>query len=189
MLQLLWQKLGAPSIDDALVTYGRLESLELPGLLESIKAHPEVFIGELLSQDGVLPESSVSLVKLLHMVQDDPDFTGQLLDRTQCVVSDLREVPQEIWPRFLDMDRVEPLGRAVWAVFDQVLDPDIPSADASGDETRELLKEKLLSLLSAMLGCWVASSGKRCQHGKLRFRVIFFAKSYLTLLYARCLPI
>lgn len=152
MLQLLWQKLGAPSIDDALVTYGRLESLELPGLLESIKAHPEVFIGELLSQDGVLPESSVSLVKLLHMVQDDPDFTGQLLDRTQCVVSDLREVPQEIWPRFLDMDRVEPLGRAVWAVFDQVLDPDIPSADASGDETRELLKEKLLSFVERHVG-------------------------------------
>ncbi|WP_301152870.1 hypothetical protein [Metapseudomonas otitidis] len=147
MLQLLWQKLGAPSIEESLVTYGRLESLELPGLLESIKGHPEAFITELLSQDGVLPESGDSLVKLLHLVQDDLDLTWQLLDRTQCIVSDLREIPKEVWPRFLDMDRVEPFGRAVWAVFDQVIDPDIPSVDASGDEARELLKEKLFAFV------------------------------------------
>jgi len=152
MLQLLWQKLGVPSIEEAQVTYGRLESLQLPGLLERIKAHPEAFISELLSQDGVLPESSDSLVKLLHLVQDDPDFTEQLLDRTQCVVSDLREVPLEIWPRFLDMDRVEPIDRAVWTVFDQVIDPEIPFADASGDEIRELLKEKLLSFVERHVG-------------------------------------
>ncbi|RIZ51174.1 hypothetical protein AXX04_13280 [Pseudomonas aeruginosa] len=166
MLRLLWQKLGTPSIEEALVTYGRLESLELPGLSESIKVHPEAFITELLSQDGVLPESSDSLVKLLHLVQDDPDLTGQLLDRTQCLVSDLREVPKEVWPRFLDMDRVEPLGRAVWTVFDQVIDPDIPSADASGDEVRELLKEKLLSFVKRHVeilagGLWQAEPARQ----------------------------
>jgi hypothetical protein len=147
MLQLLWQKLGSQYQEKDLVTYARLESLKLPGLQKCIEGAPGPFIIELLSQDGSLPETGDSLVDLLHMIHNDADLTEQLLNRTQCVVSDLQEAPKQIWSRLLDEDRVKPFGAAARVFFDQAVDPNIPSTDAAEDEARELLEETFLSFV------------------------------------------
>lgn len=147
MLQLVWQKLGSQSQEKDLVTYAGLVSLELPGLQESIESDPEAFVTEILTQDGSIPETSEALVKLLCFIQEDPELTEQLIERTQCLVSDLQEAPKHLWRRFLDEDRVAPLGMSAWAVFDHALDPVIPSTNSSEDEAKELLEETYLSFI------------------------------------------
>lgn len=144
MLQLVLKKTGSQSMGEDLVTYARLESLELPGLRELIKSEPSAFITELLTQDDMLPESGDSLAKLLHMIQGDPELTEQLLDRTECCMSDLRSVPQPVWRRILNDDRAKPLGAAAWVFFEQAVGP----TSTSDDEDRELLEEAFFSFVS-----------------------------------------
>lgn len=147
MLKLLRKKLDSPPTGKNLVTYAWLESLGLPGLQESIESEPDEFVYELLSQDGYLPETEDSLIKMLYLIQDSSDLIEQLLARTKCLVSDLQAVPKLAWQYILDEDRVKLLGSAAWVFFNQAVEPETLSNNEIEDGARELLEETLLSFL------------------------------------------
>ncbi len=64
------------------VTYRRLLALELDGVDKLLSYNPEELVEQLLSQDGVLDESSVSLGALISALGDESEWRDSLIDRT-----------------------------------------------------------------------------------------------------------
>lgn len=146
MLRLLWQNSHPEAQPGDLITYERLVALDLPWFEDNL-TDVQTFVGELLSQEGVLPESSDSLKKLIGLCGSDHELIVKLLDRTDCGVTDLNDLPPSVWPQILSDDRVRRVAPAVWTVFDQAIN--VPSTDSSEDEAKELISQAFLSFVAA----------------------------------------
>jgi hypothetical protein len=129
-LSLICRKAEAPYLDKAdhgaagLVTYRRLKALDIEGLDGLLFKSPEEFVDVLLTQLGVLDESTDSLSLLLGAIQEESsDKMEQLFDRTICEFRRLEDVPQSLWAKVLLSDRVSMRPEAVWTFFGEALMP------------------------------------------------------------------
>lgn len=127
-LQLICQTLELGNQSDR-VTYHRLSKLELTGLDSLIEDDPDRFVAELVSQDGMLEETSQSLVALFGLCQNDAYIQQTLLERTTCTVTDLNSVPTSLWGQVMMVGRVRPVGNAAWTFFSRALIADKASSD------------------------------------------------------------
>lgn len=102
---------------DSLVTYHRLLALHQDGVEKLLLRHPSLLVEQLLSQDGVLEESSESLGELLTAIGGNSEQVSSLLERTACQFTALDGVPERVWPLLLDSGRVTEKTEVVWTYF------------------------------------------------------------------------
>ena len=119
----------------ALITYCRLKALDVEGLGDLLFKSPEEFVGVLLSQAGMLEETTDSLTELLWALPEEPDLMEQLFERTVCKFGRLEDAPETLWAKILLSDRVSMRAEAVWTFCDEVI---IPSLNDKGCEEMDM---------------------------------------------------
>ena len=118
MLSLIQMTLN-PERDPGLpITYQSLNELSITGLDRLILRDPSSFITELLTQQGILPETSSSLTWLLQSVSKDEDLMFSLLERTEIIFESLQAVPEILWAKILEGDSVLASKKSVFTFFD-----------------------------------------------------------------------
>lgn len=122
MLRLLCQVVDG-RVDNHAVSYYRLLLLDIPALKEQLDENIGGFVEELLTQDGVLDESSETLRALLELLTSQPELMRTLFSRTHASLLSLELPLREVWPLAMDSDRIKDSGmcRAVWSVFTEVM--------------------------------------------------------------------
>jgi hypothetical protein len=118
MLSLILTVLAPERDATSKICYQSLKDLSITGLDRLILRDPSSFIKEMLSQEGMLPETPSSLAWLLHAVSDDEELMLSLLERSETVFDSLRPIPEVLWETILDSDSVLPSKEAVFSYFD-----------------------------------------------------------------------
>ncbi|WDU64844.1 hypothetical protein LRS56_10480 [Pseudomonas poae] len=117
MLRLICFSSDADGEGDGPVTFRRLQALQLDGIDSLLSLDPNEFVGQLLSQEGMLDESSESLSALLAAVGGKSNWVAPLLERTSCQLRSLESVPTQTWELLLNVDRISNRADAVWTYF------------------------------------------------------------------------
>ena len=133
MLKLLCRTLQ-PDTDATTVSHQRLSGLGLAGFTALIEKASSTYLDELLSQEGTLDESEESLLALIAFPQVDYDRRLEIFERTTCKVSDLDQLPTQLWLAALQSDRISNIGSSTWTFFDGVVIKN--DAKASADPER-----------------------------------------------------
>jgi hypothetical protein len=131
MLTLICQKAESTHASKAghgasIISYRRLQALEIEGLNELLLESPEEFTTTLLAQVGTLDESTASFNELLQAIlqeSDDSDAVAQLFDRTTCTFDRLEDTTPSLWSKMLLSDRVKLKAIAVWKFFEDIRVP------------------------------------------------------------------
>ncbi|AQY66436.1 YobI family P-loop NTPase [Pseudomonas veronii] len=143
MLTLICQKaelVRASKSDNSvsIISYRRLQALEIEGLNKLLLEFPEEFTTTLLAQVGMLDESADSFKVLLRAIlkdTDDSDAVDQLFDRTTCTFDRLEDTTPPLWAKMLLSDRVKLKAGAVWTFFKDIL---VPALEHKGSETSDM---------------------------------------------------
>ncbi|EJM17016.1 hypothetical protein PMI21_02778 [Pseudomonas sp. GM18] len=143
MLTLICQKaesIQAKKADhsQSIISYRRLQALEIKGLNDLLLESPEEFTNTLLTQVGTLDESAASFNELLLAIleeSDDSDAVVQLFDRTTCTFDRLEDTTPSLWAKMLLSDRVKLKAVAVWTFFKDIL---VPALEHKGCETLDM---------------------------------------------------
>jgi hypothetical protein len=143
MLTLICQKAESAHASEAdhvesIISYRRLQALEIDGLNELLLESAEEFANTLLAQIGTLDESATSFTELLWAILEesgDSDAVDQLFDRTTCTFEQLEDTPPSLWAKMLLSDRVNLKAVAVWTFFKDVL---VPALEHKGCETLDM---------------------------------------------------
>ncbi|CRM33054.1 YobI family P-loop NTPase [Pseudomonas sp. 44 R 15] len=117
MLSLIQMTLDPEFEPGSTITYQSLRELSITGLDRLISRNPSSFIRELLTQKGMLPETSLSLTLLLQGVSKDEDLMFSLLERTETIFESLDALPEVLWANILDSDSVLPSKKSVFTFF------------------------------------------------------------------------
>lgn len=121
---------GSDSVGEVVVSYRRIRALgidELDGLLFT---SPELFVSELLRQTGTLDESTESALVLLKSVAGHPGLVGRLFEQTDCEFEKMADVPEALWDRLLETDRISAKGEAIWTFFEKQILPGLKHRDS-----------------------------------------------------------
>jgi hypothetical protein len=124
--------------DLGLISYRRLQTLDIEGLEDLLLESPEHFSNTLLTQVGMLDESTASFSALVKAILDessDSDAVAQLFDYTTCAFDQLEEMTPSLWAKMLLSDRVKMKPEAVWRFFKDVF---IPALEEKGCETFDM---------------------------------------------------
>ncbi|MDR7283170.1 hypothetical protein J2X84_001994 [Pseudomonas corrugata] len=131
MLTLICQKAESVHASKAdhserIISYRRLQALEIDGLNELLLKSAEEFANTLLAQVGTLDESATSFTELLWVIleeSEDSDTVDQLFDRTTCTFERLEDTTPSLWAKMLLSDRVNLKAIAVWTFFQDARAP------------------------------------------------------------------
>lgn len=118
---------------ESIISYRRLQALEIDGLNELLLESAEEFANTLLAQVGTLDESATSFTELLWAIleeSDDSDAVDQLFDRTTCTFERLEDTTPSLWEKMLLSDRVNLKAVAVWTFFQ---DTRVPGSGQTSD--------------------------------------------------------
>lgn len=117
MLSLIQMTLDPEREPGSTITYQSLRELSITGLDRLISRDPSSFIRELLTQQGMLPETSSSLAWLLQSVSKDEDLMFSLLERAETIFESLQALPEILWANILNSDSVLPSKKSVFTFF------------------------------------------------------------------------
>ncbi|MFS2097040.1 hypothetical protein ACCC96_28960 [Pseudomonas sp. Pseusp11] len=123
---------------ESIISYRRLQALEIEGLNDLLLGSPEEFTTTLLAQVGTLDESAASFTELQWAMleeSDDSDTVDQLFDRTTCTFDRLEDTTPSLWAKVLLSDRVKLKAVAVWTFFKDIL---VPALEHKGCETLDM---------------------------------------------------
>jgi hypothetical protein len=118
---------------ESIISYRRLQALEIDGLNELLLESAEEFANTLLAQVGTLDESATSFTELLWAIlegSDDSDAVDQLFDRTTCTFERLEDTTPSLRAKMLLSDRVNLKAVAVWTFFQ---DTRVPGSGQTSD--------------------------------------------------------
>lgn len=121
-----------------IISYRRLQALEIDGLNELLLEAAEEFANTLLAQVGTLDESATSFTELLGAIlkeSDDSEAVDQLFDRTICTFERLEDTTPSLWAKVLLSDRVKLKAVTVWTFFKDIL---VPALEHKGCETLDM---------------------------------------------------
>lgn len=118
MLSLIQMTLNPERKPDFPITYQSLNELSITGLDRLILRDPSSFISELLTQQGMLPETSSSLTWLLQSISKNEGLMFSLLERTETIFESLQAVPEILWAKILGGDSVLASKKSVFTFFD-----------------------------------------------------------------------
>ena len=125
-------------LSENIISYRRLQALQIEGLNELLLESAEEFAITLLAQIGTLDESAGSLIELLWAIVEETDETDavvQLFDRTTCTFDRLEDTTPLLWAQILQSDRVTVKVGAVWTFFKDIL---VPALEHNGCETLDM---------------------------------------------------
>jgi hypothetical protein len=125
-------------LSENIISYRRLQALQIEGLNELLLESAEEFAITLLAQIGTLDESAGSLIELLWAIveeTDESDAVVQLFDRTTCAFDRLEDTTPSLWAQILQSDRVKVKAGAVWTFFKDIL---VPALEHNGCETLDM---------------------------------------------------
>ncbi|MEL4170451.1 YobI family P-loop NTPase [Pseudomonas sp. ZS001] len=121
-----------------IISYRRLQALEIDGLNVLLLEAAEEFANTLLAQVGTLDESATSFTELLGAIleeSDDSEAVDQLFDRTMCTFERLEDTTPSLWTKVLLSDRVKLKAVTVWTFFKDIL---VPALEHKGCETLDM---------------------------------------------------
>ncbi|MCF5709494.1 hypothetical protein GIV19_19725 [Pseudomonas syringae] len=137
MLSLIQMTLDPEREPGSTITYQSLRELSITGLDRLISRDPSSFIRELLTQQGMLQETSSSLTWLFQSIDGDEQLMFSLLERTEVVFESLQAVPEILWAKILDRNSVLPSKKSVFTFFSwgwYTEDGDYLAVDPAQDE-------------------------------------------------------
>jgi len=148
MLDLIEMTLDPERQAGSKISYRSLSQLAVPGFERLVMRDPSSFVRELLSQEGMLPESSDTLTWLLNSLKGHEELMFELLDRTDTIFDAVSSVPEVLWPNILNSDSVLPSKDVVDTCFEYFyyVNGEYVPAQASTDPEIEV--ENTAALLS-----------------------------------------
>ncbi|WP_223464637.1 hypothetical protein [Pseudomonas sp. GL-RE-26] len=123
------------------ISYYSLSQLSIPGLERLIMRNSSSFVQVLLTQEGMLAETSASLTWLFNSIDKHQDLMFELLERTDAIFEMIESVPEVLWPNILSSDSILPSKDTIYICFDYFYyteDGEFVAADPASDETTNI---------------------------------------------------